>query len=617
MTHSRPFMVLVGVLVAMSAAAQEIIFTEDFENGTTLEWSRTEPDPGYNLQTAVAQWGVTWTFDEPSLVGTYANGDAWVLGPVTILSITPQRQYSGLNVGGGICSNTWFGEGYCRDWCHLNFTEDSGSHCTGPDPGYGDCICERIHHGWEVNPGTETQAFDDRAGRVDGTGVPALPYVAPPGSSIVKAVSWSPLEDRACSPSGSPCLSSVAILTVVGQVPPGDGASVLRPPYVGSEKPVYELSDFDLGMLPSLPPVVPMPTLDDVRGWFERVQFDHLPGNTARRTRPDLHMFPYAPDNGRIFGDGALRLMLDDPIEDKMPALISYLQAGLDFYHITREGQLWPPGGGEQAGSKLPIVFFAGLLNDPEVNEHVRNLKLYEDYHAHFNADGVALFGNLSWGREETVDALFELRYWQTLATHAGSRTRRDPYLLIDGGQEPGASYQFCCTSQPFKGAVLSLHLMPDLKALWNPDELIDYVDRWVNLGAWTQPDTCAPVDGRCVGGDNAGTLCTHANREVVCTGAGGYCDTSVFFDPDGNLGLENHFGVTYGPDAGNPGFCIQDLDPSDGIGRFPQLHGVNADSGHRYSAFQAAMWDAYRGSSCYDGVCDPGETCDSDCGGD
>src|SRR5690606_6636992 len=39
--------------------------------------------------TSVSRHGVTWVFDKDYPTGQYANGDPWVVGPVTITSITP------------------------------------------------------------------------------------------------------------------------------------------------------------------------------------------------------------------------------------------------------------------------------------------------------------------------------------------------------------------------------------------------------------------------------------------------------------------------------------------------------------------------------------------------
>ncbi len=42
-----------------------------------------------------------------------------------------------------------------------------------------------------------------------------------------------------------------------------------------------------------------------------------------------------------------------------------------------------------------------------------------------------------------------------------------------------------------------------------------------------------------------------------------------------------------------------------DGIGRFPDSHGINANGGFYGSAFHTAMWDAYRATAPVDGPCE------------
>jgi len=73
-------------------------------------------------------------------------------------------------------------------------------------------------------------------------------------------------------------------------------------------------------------------------------------------------------------------------------------------------------------------------------------------------------------------------------------------------------------------------------------------------------------------------------NEPEVCTGEEASCDTTGSWDSD--------YGVTYGPDGA--GGCIPDTDPSDGIGRFPLLHGSSTDDGHYGSGFANALWSAY-----------------------
>jgi hypothetical protein len=38
---------------------------------------------------SVTQYGITWTFDKPYPVGQFVTGDWWVIGPVTVVSVTP------------------------------------------------------------------------------------------------------------------------------------------------------------------------------------------------------------------------------------------------------------------------------------------------------------------------------------------------------------------------------------------------------------------------------------------------------------------------------------------------------------------------------------------------
>src|SRR6185503_14911961 len=41
------------------------------------------------LATELTQYGITWKFDRPCVVGKFVTGDYWVVGPVRIVSVTP------------------------------------------------------------------------------------------------------------------------------------------------------------------------------------------------------------------------------------------------------------------------------------------------------------------------------------------------------------------------------------------------------------------------------------------------------------------------------------------------------------------------------------------------
>lgn len=105
------------------------------------------------------------------------------------------------------------------------------------------------------------------------------------------------------------------------------------------------------------------------------------------------------------------------------------------------------------------------------------------------------------------------------------------------------------------------MFLMPELKDVYNNHSDIEQIThRYVNHGRWAQADPCAPYDGSATL-DSSNRVISHPNR-----------------------------GVTYGPDGS--GGCILDTDPNDGIGRFPNMHGANADGG-AYSTYRISLADA------------------------
>ncbi|PIN88978.1 hypothetical protein COU60_04865, partial [Candidatus Pacearchaeota archaeon CG10_big_fil_rev_8_21_14_0_10_34_76] len=528
-----------------------------------------EYNPRGEFNSSLSQYGITWTFSEEVEYGTFANGDYWVVGPVTITSITPDFDGS--------------------------------------------------HHGWTVNyKTTKQQPFDSRAGPLYNSSlVPVLPYSAQSGESIIKSISLEPLNDSGCRP----CLQTAAVLTVLESVPANAGLTVFRPPFFGNSKPMYSTLEIDKNVLLSLEP--PEGYSSESFPWivdrFRRVQLDisSYPGEQVRPYDNYNRSNSYRGYGGRVAvdnGDAVLRFMLNDTYEDKFPQLVYYMQMGIDIYHIMDNGGVWFPNGGHGSGRKTPIIFTALLLNNQTWKNDVMNapkMTFQEDGFLTFhqqanNGAGTVLFGEgTSW-------------YWRALATDSASRTLADPYGYIDGGVVPGTSYQKGINSLIWKGPVLMNQLLPEARIIWNNELFEDYVNRWVNLGAWAQPDICAPVMGYCVGGANDGNVCTYANKDFCLDGhcAGAQCDGGDYDgqlcgigygpSPDNNCGgggvrcqrlIPEFYKVTYGEDPNNLSACILDNDSSDGIGRFPYRHGQDNNTGGAgyISAFAEAMWNKYR----------------------
>ena len=411
---------------------------------------------GGNLASSVTQYGITWSFDKQYTVGQFANGDWWVHGPVQITAISP------------------------------DFTG--------------------TRNGWEANPNSASlQGLDDRLEGFVASRVPNLPYTATAGKSIIKGVSKS----GTCGNDGQyhyPCLTTAAVLTVLGSVPTNDGQDVFRPPFFGTNKPQFTTTQLQTNILPSFAPVANTPSLAQVARRYQRVQVDygntwygrymHASDNYAYQDNPaNDNVSEYGAEIGIDADIVALRLMLNDTVAAKTPALINYVQAGIDMYGMHSGGVTWTSDGGHFLGRKLPAVFAATILNDASMKNEIANAQYGsygDDGHAYYTTTPATVaalaaqgYGPALFGKPCDVG-----EYEQNQINDAGPRDCRDPIGMIDGGQAPGDSYQFCCITKPLKGASLAARLLPGAKTVWNYQPLHDYIDRWVGFGAWASPDT-------------------------------------------------------------------------------------------------------------------------------
>jgi len=471
----------------------------------------------------IQDFDVTWVFDGPVRFGRFANGHYWVVGPVTVNKILPA------------------GDGR--------------------------------HHGWEVNPNdVERQGFDSRIADFDATHIPELPYRASGGQSLVKVVSLDPTASSDCRP----CIKSASVLTVLDRVPPDNGQTVFRPPYFGNKKPLISTAGLQIKFIPQLARTKSAPSFDEIADRYKMVQLDHKVGWTGRKLHPADAMPDYGSDIGSRNAASLLALMLKGDDSAKWDSIVRYVNNGIDIYYMFLQGVDWPADGGHGEGRKLPAVFAAVLLGDSSMVEILRKA----DNHAFGETGGI-------YKSENTKAILFgqvtapEEQYWRSLVYGTGSRTIIDPYFFIDGGEQPGKSYQHCCTAKSWKATATALLLMPALRQAFQGEDLLQYVRRWVKFGAWTQPDPCAPANGLCVGGDNPGTACSTANEDRACKGDNAICDVQSHW-------AEN-YQITYGPDG--QGSCIRDKNPRDGIGRFPLSHGTGADGGYHGDNFADEMW--------------------------
>lgn len=412
-----------------------------------LQQSVQPGQPASGTQT-IQQYGVTFTFDQAYPSGQFANGDYFVCplvpgGTVTLTSVTPN--YSAAQMTNGLQVNP------------VSMTTQ----------GYDG----RVLPGWDVGL------------------VPTLPLTVPGGRSIVKAV--SAVDPGGTSPDHLPSLQTAVVLTVL-DTPPAQPSQTFRPPYYGTYKPLYTLGDLAESRLPSLAPVGSPPTLAWVRDRFQRVQLDQYYQHSARYMHP-ADNFRATPGTGDISNYGAnmaqdhnsaiLRLMLNDATwSAKQTALVNVLQAGIDWFGMVNAGGGWVANGGHAAGRKQMIFFAAMMFDSAEMKAVLTNPALHvfceNDFVNWGAAAGRPLWGFLSSDPQD---------YWDNVADDSGRRDLADPTGQIDGGYSPGQGYQ-SISSNTFAEAALIVRLMNG-ESVWAHDDFLDYVDRWVGFGAWTQPD--------------------------------------------------------------------------------------------------------------------------------
>lgn len=435
---------------------------------------------------SINQYGVTWTFDKSYEFGTFANGDYWVVGPVTITNIKPE--FTGTRAG------------------------------------------------WEVNPTSDgSQGFDTNAGNFSAGLVPSLPYVASGGQSIVKQVPNQ-------TPTTNSVTTSMAVLTVVSSKPPDNGASVFRPPYAGTDKSYYYLSNIKSDRLLSIPTTSSGMSYVDLEAWFKRPHIELGAGGSARLLRTPVPN-EYGPAVAGAVNAAIAKLNGTDSLQTKWQALIWVIQAGIDRYHCAVTGQTWPSGTGHEPGHKLSVAFAAYMLDDQGMKDEVSKTFWWEN---RWVRDAL-------WGGAAT-----ELQYWSYMAIDPGYNLEYgDPYRYIDGGnnlKRQVNGYQII-TAHNIKGAACWLLYYPSMQAWWSDSaNFISYAERWVNHGLKASPDPCAPMHPDDIGKTPSSW---------------------------------KYYGVTYGPDG--KGSCIK------GSGRFNDgREGLSANDGQYKNAQLDEMWDLY-----------------------
>jgi len=382
-----------------------------------------------SITNQITQFGITWTFDKAYPSGQFANGDYWVVGPVTVFDISPRSTSSGGRTMNGSMIN--------------------------PSPR------NRLSQGYDsamTGDSFNAALNDARPNNQDLSA--SNPLQVPVNSSLVSTISLS-------NPGNRPQLKTAAILTVLASAP---SAGSFRPSYSGTDKTIrFNKSQLNYSLLGHLSPVANTPAMATVERYFERPWIDHISGWLAGFHHPSDNMPNYGRGMSSQVGIGALMLHLNFTNAEKETLLIRYVQLGLDWYGVSQDGgqDNWAPDGGHASGRKWPILF-AGLMLNDQAMKHI----------GPGDGTGSIMFGEDAQTFYVTQADIDMHDYVQTDLGLAEWGIRHATIPGLDT-KSWAANYRRCCTANAWHGFVLAARMM-GAQALWAHDALFDYQDRYM-----------------------------------------------------------------------------------------------------------------------------------------
>ena len=391
--------------------------------------------------TSIAQHGITWRFDRDYQTGQYANGDYWVVGPVTIIEITPaSTTIDGRTINGSMIN---------------------------PKAG----IAEAVQGFDSAMYGTYGPYFNHslNVGRPNGNDLNSSnPLNLAPGTSLISTISHP-------TPGQRPQLTDGAVLTIVQSAPP---ANSFRPAYSGDDKTHrWTTANLDFGILQQMPRLPSSPDLTTLASRFARPWIEINTEWLGRFMHPSKNQPDYGRDMAYLLGNGLLALHLDYSNNEKTNLYIYLVQYGIDIYGAILTGATWPDNGGHNLGRKMPLILAGIALSDPGILQYADATK-----HMIFQED------RQTWVvTQSDVGRIL----------HTADGRKREQYIQQDVGIPEWGEKHFSAPSRDgrnwdityrdiagsgFASHALAAHLTPGAVQAWNWSPFFSYVDRFVSI---------------------------------------------------------------------------------------------------------------------------------------
>lgn len=374
---------------------------------------------------SITDGGITWTFSSPRPVGRYVDGSYWVVGPVTITSISPAFNGSG--------------NGSMLD--------------PRPVPAPDGIVYSGYDTRDNYNPTltVQTPLFFQNDGQIRSL------------VSTISNLTGGPLPDP-YGQSNYSYLREIRILTIEPSVPPNDS---FRPNYLGLTKARFRLSDMNLaqfnrGLDPNrYPAQIPAPSM------IERIvdggAFGALSGNWGDRyIRPSLISPDYGQYFARLTGDLALYVLhVNVPYREQV--LRKLIQYGIDVVGAIWEAPaFYRRDGGQTNGHKIPVFMLAHSLFPGALKSSLMAILSTHPFSENGQiANAVPYYTpntGYSFAGFETTGAIEAL--------HPST---------YNAGQFHGVRYKYCCTLTVFSAPWLVVSLL-NAWDTWGSNRFREYV---------------------------------------------------------------------------------------------------------------------------------------------
>jgi hypothetical protein len=278
------------------------------------------------MATSVTRHGVTWTFDTDYTVGTYANGDYYVVentpaAGVTITAISP--------------------------------TPSAGRNGTVVNPTRG-----------------STQGFDDRVSAYNAYSEALnvgndLPLTVSASSSVVSSIST-------VASQSFEQIDTYAVLTVLASAP---AANSFRPAPIGGDfTHPWAKGDLDYTKLADMDQTaITVPSIATSESDFEKVWYEQDLTWTGRYLHTPYQggQEGYGKSMAIMTGTAALQLNLDYSDAAKETLLVRLVQYGIDIHGLVEDGGSWDADGGHNPGRLIPLFIAAMVFNDADMKANV------------------------------------------------------------------------------------------------------------------------------------------------------------------------------------------------------------------------------------------------------